>query len=95
MGSNYYVSFYPKIATILLAIAYLLHLISIGSTWWARADQSQTKRLDHIGLFKFCTDPIGGGEACDDWIEIWYSSEYCIQYDVVLIIYGTVRYLLH
>jgi len=68
-------SMFPKIATILLAIAFLLHLIAIGSSWWARADPSRSDRVEHIGLWKYCADPIGGGEACNDFVDIIYGGQ--------------------
>lgn len=61
---------YTRIATVLLAIAFLLHLIAIGSPWWANTDSSKTTRAEHIGLWKYCTSPIGGGESCFDFVEI-------------------------
>lgn len=89
MGSGGSSSWFPKIATILLAIAFLLHLIAIGSTWWARADPSRSDRVEHIGLWRYCANPIGGGEACGDFVEIIYGGE-CIRRSwwIFNVIYG-------
>jgi hypothetical protein len=70
MGSIEGSSLFPKVAAILLAIAFLFHLIAIGAPWWAATDSSQTDRAEHIGLWKYCTSPIGGGESCNDFVEI-------------------------
>jgi len=74
MASGDSSSMFPKIATILLAIAFLLHLIAIGSSWWGRADPSRSERVEHLGLWKYCTDPLGGGEACNDFVDIIYGD---------------------
>jgi hypothetical protein len=74
MGSGEGSSLFPKIATVLLGIAFLFHLIAIGSTWWGRADPSQTDRAEHLGLWKYCADPIGGSEACNDFVDIIYGD---------------------
>jgi ubiquitin carboxyl-terminal hydrolase 34 len=54
----------------LLAIAFLFHLIALGAPWWARSDMQQTDRAEHIGLWRYCSSPVGGGEACGDFVEI-------------------------
>jgi ubiquitin carboxyl-terminal hydrolase 34 len=74
MGSIEGSSLFPKIAAILLAIAFLFHLIAIGAPWWARTDTDQTDRKEHIGLWRYCTSPIGGGHACNDFVEIWMGD---------------------
>jgi len=68
-------SFFPKIATIALVIAFLFHLIAIASTWWGHADLSRTERDEHFGLWKYCANPInGGGEQCNDFVDIIYGD---------------------
>ena len=69
-------SMFPKIATILLTIAFLLHLIAIGSNWWARSDMNRTERNEHMGLWRYCANPVNGvgGEACDDFVNIIYGG---------------------
>jgi ubiquitin carboxyl-terminal hydrolase 34 len=65
-------SIYPKVATALLGIAFILHLIAIGAPWWATAPMDQ--RTEHIGLWKYCTLPEGGGESCNDFVDIIYGD---------------------
>jgi len=72
MGKGDGPSVLPKIAAVLLVIAFILHLISIGATWWASAPLEQ--RTEHIGLWRFCTNPHGGGESCNDFVEIIYGD---------------------
>lgn len=64
----------PKVATMLLIIALLLHLIAIASTNWAKTDESLVDRKEHFGLWRYCTYPYGGGESCDDFVNIIYSD---------------------
>jgi len=72
MGGKGEPSIYPKIATILLAIAFLFHLIAIGAPRWAMASIEQ--RYEHIGLWKYCSYPYGGGESCNDFVDIIYGD---------------------
>lgn len=60
----------PKVAALLLVIALLFHLIAIGAPNWAKTDESQTDRKEHIGLWRYCTYPVGGGQSCDDFVNI-------------------------
>lgn len=57
-----------------LGVALLFHLISISAPNWAYSNPDKTDRIDHIGLWKFCTYPIGGGDRCDDFIDIIYGD---------------------
>jgi len=72
MGHGESSSLYPKIAVVLLAIAFLLHLIAIGAPRWAIAPVPQ--RYEHIGLWKYCSYPYGGGESCYDFVDIIYGD---------------------
>jgi hypothetical protein len=59
-----------KFATVLLIIAFLLHLIAIGAPNWASTDATEAGREEHLGLWKYCTYPYGGGESCNDFVDI-------------------------
>ena len=59
----------------LLAIAFLFHLIAISAPHWASTDLSRTERAEHIGLWKYCTYPYGGGETCHDFVDIIYGGK--------------------
>jgi len=63
---------YPKFAAICLVVAFLLHLIAIGAPWWASAHIPQ--RNEHIGLWKYCSNPYPGGESCNDFVDIIYGD---------------------
>ncbi|ESO01774.1 hypothetical protein HELRODRAFT_188474 [Helobdella robusta] len=64
-----------KLATVAcLFVAMLFHLIAIASPNWASADLTRTDRAEHIGLWKFCTYPYGGGETCYDFVDIIYGD---------------------
>lgn len=67
----------PKVAAIILVIALLLHLIALGAPNWAKTDESQTERKEHIGLWKYCTYPVGGGQSCDDFVNIITGGQLC------------------
>ena len=60
---------WPKVAFILLLVALLFHLISFGAPHWASTN-SNAQRREHIGLWRYCAYPIGGGETCSDFIDI-------------------------
>eukprot|EP00923_Selenidium_pygospionis_P026026 GHVN01046111.1.p1 GENE.GHVN01046111.1~~GHVN01046111.1.p1 ORF type:complete len:211 (-),score=18.15 GHVN01046111.1:246-824(-) len=62
-------SMWPKISFVLLIVALLFHLISFGAPHWAQTN-SNAMRREHIGLWRYCTYPIGGGETCSDFIDI-------------------------
>ena len=66
---------WPKIAALLMFIALLFHLISFGAPHWAKTNESRTPRKEHIGLWRYCTYPIGGGETCSDFIDIITGGE--------------------
>ncbi|ELU12940.1 hypothetical protein CAPTEDRAFT_198743 [Capitella teleta] len=61
---------FPKVAFGCLALALLLHLIAMGAPQWARSDLNKMDRKEHIGLWRYCTYPYGGGEACGDFVDI-------------------------
>lgn len=63
-------SLWPKVALGLLGLSLLLHFIAMGAPQWAKTDESQVKRKEHIGLWRYCTYPIGGGEACNEFVDI-------------------------
>lgn len=63
-------SVWPKVALGLLGLALLIHFVAMGAPQWARSDASETGRKEHIGLWRFCTYPYGGGEACSDFVDI-------------------------
>lgn len=71
MGSFEGNTLLPKIAAILLAIALLFHLIAIGAPWWSTSNLQKTDRAEHIGLWKYCSTPIGHpSESCYDFVDI-------------------------
>jgi len=71
MGSIEGSTLFPKIATILLAIALLFHLIAIGAPWWSISNPRKSERAEHVGLWKYCSSPQGHpGEACFDFVDI-------------------------
>jgi len=71
MGSVEGSTLLPKVATILLAIAFLFHLIAIAAPWWSVSNLQKTERAEHIGLWKYCTSPIGHKyESCWDFVDI-------------------------
>jgi len=71
MGSFEGSTLFPKIATIVLAVALLFHLIAIGAPWWSISNPQKTNRDEHIGLWKYCSTPIGHPtEACYDFVDI-------------------------
>ena len=61
-------SVWPKIATIVLLVAFLLYLISFGAPHWSKS--KDTSRDEHIGLWRYCVYPYGGGQSCNDFIDI-------------------------
>jgi uncharacterized membrane protein len=61
---------WPMVAAILLVVALLFHLISFGAPHWAKTNEDKTARQEHIGLWRYCTYPIGGGETCSDFIDV-------------------------
>jgi len=71
MGSFEGSMLFPKIAAIVLAIALLFHLIAIGAPWWSVSNLQKTERAEHIGLWKYCSSPLGHpSEACYDFVDI-------------------------
>ena len=61
----------PKIAAILLALAMLFHLIAISAPWWSVSNPQKTDRDEHVGLWKYCSSPIGHAtESCFDFVDI-------------------------
>jgi len=72
MGAVEGSTLFPKIATFLLAIALLFHLIAIGAPWWSTSNTQKTEREEHIGLWKYCSSPISqsANEACFDFVDI-------------------------
>jgi hypothetical protein len=69
-------SIFPKVAFGCLALSLLLHFIAMGAPQWARADQNKMERKEHIGLWRFCTYPYGGGEACSDFVDIIVGGKF-------------------
>lgn len=70
----------PKIATFVLAIALLFHLIAISAPWWSVSNTQKTERSEHVGLWRYCTKPIGDkSEACWDFVDIIYGGECSLQ----------------
>lgn len=63
-------SIWPKVTLVTLAIAFLFYLIAFGAPTWCKTDESEVKSKEHIGLWKYCTYPVGGGQSCDDFIDI-------------------------
>lgn len=63
-------SLYIKISALLMFLALFLHFISMGAPDWAKADADLTKRKEHIGLWRYCVDTIGGGTECNAFIDI-------------------------
>ena len=51
-------------------LALFLHFISMGAADWAKADPDLTNRKEHIGLWRYCVDAIGGGTECNAFIDI-------------------------
>ena len=71
MGTVEGSTLFPKIATIILAIALLFHLIAIGAPWWSVSNTHKTERAEHIGLWKYCSSPMGASmEQCFDFVDI-------------------------
>ena len=71
MGSFEGSTLLPKIATIILAVAFLFHLIAIGAPWWSVSNMRKTERAEHIGLWKYCSSPLGAEmEQCFDFVDI-------------------------
>lgn len=68
-------SYSPKIAAFLLIVGLLFHLISFGAPHWAKTNENRANRKEHIGLWRYCTYPIGGGETCSDFIDIITGGE--------------------
>lgn len=61
---------WPKVAVILLLIAFLLHLIALGAPQWARSDESKVVLKATIGLWRECTYPATGGHSCTDFVDL-------------------------
>jgi len=75
MGSVEGSTVFPMIATIVLAMALLLHLIATGAPWWSVSNTRKTERSEHIGLWKYCTSPTGEkSEACWHFVDIIYPG---------------------
>ena len=72
MGKGGERSVLPKVAVVLLGVAFIFHLIAIGASWWASCPMDQ--RYEHIGLWKYCSNPYPGGEACNDFVDIIYGG---------------------
>ena len=71
MGSVEGSTLLPKIATIVLAIALLFHLVAIAAPWWSVSNLQKTERAEHVGLWKYCVNPIGDKqESCWDFVDI-------------------------
>jgi len=71
MGSVEGSTLLPKIASFMLMIALLFHLIAIGAPWWSVSNLQKTERAEHVGLWKYCSSPIGDKyEACWDFVDI-------------------------
>ena len=68
-------SYYAKIAFLCLIFALLLHLISFGAPNWAQTNLDVVSRSDHYGLWRYCTDPKGGGSDCSDFIDTTSSGK--------------------
>lgn len=60
----------PKVAAVCLVVALILHLVAIAAPNWAKTNDNETDRKEHIGLWKYCTYPYGGGQSCDDFVNI-------------------------
>ena len=67
-------STYKIAGVVCLGIALLFHLISISAPNWAYSNPDKTARMDHIGLWKFCTYSIGGRDFCDDFVDNIYGG---------------------
>jgi len=63
-------SLYIKISALLMFLALFLHFISMGAPDWAKANEDITNRKEHIGLWRYCVDTIGGGTACNAFVDI-------------------------
>lgn len=75
MGSVEGSTLLPKIATFVLALALLFHLIAISAPWWSVSNNQKTERSEHVGLWRYCTNPIGDrSEACWDFVDIIYGD---------------------
>ena len=71
MGSFEGSTLLPKVATIILAVALLCHLIAIGAPWWSISNPQKTERDEHVGLWKYCSSPIGTNmESCYDFVDV-------------------------
>ena len=71
---------WAKLTLSLLLFALLLHLVSFSTPHWAKPNEHKTgKRSEHIGLWKYCTYPINGGERCDDFVNTITSGLYIMQ----------------
>lgn len=80
---------FPKVAFGCLALALLLHLIAMGAPQWARSDLNKMDRKEHIGLWRYCTYPYGGGEACGDFVDIIVGGMIeSLMYELCLLIYN-------
>jgi hypothetical protein len=74
MGFNNGEAMWAKVSCVCLVVALLLHLVAFGSPWWAKSNPNVMSRNEHIGLWRYCTDVIGGGDNCDDFIDITTSD---------------------
>lgn len=63
-------SWYPKVALITLFVAFFIYLVSFGSHHWCKTNESKVDAREHIGLWRYCSYPYGGGQVCNDFIDI-------------------------
>ena len=78
MGTSSKTNYWIVAAIISISIAFLLHLIAIGAPWWASTKPSEATRLEHIGLWKYCVYPVGGGDSCNDFVDIVTAGKVAI-----------------
>ena len=53
-----------------LIVALILFTIAIAAPYWARTNQHVVNRDEYIGVWRYCTSPYGGGQRCDDFIDL-------------------------
>ena len=61
---------WPKIAALCLILAFLTYLVSFGAPNWAETNPDTVRRREYIGLWRYCSSPVGGNQDCDDFINI-------------------------
>ncbi len=63
-------SLWIKLAALCIGLTFLLFLVAMGAPNWAKSDPRFTDREETIGLWRYCTRPVGGGQVCDQFVDI-------------------------